>query len=104
MLLCDMRVIKRISGHQVRIGGTQHSGWLPEGAAHPLPTPVRDVVFNLEIQSTEGSGYLLCYVSQAGDLYGDTWHQTVEDAEEAAVEDFGVRADQWEGAGPGQEK
>ena len=90
-----MTVLKRISGHQVRIGGTQHSGWLPEGASRLLSTPVREVSFNLEIQF-DGSGYLLCYVSQEGDLYGDTWHETLDDAEEAAAEDFGVQLDQWQ--------
>jgi hypothetical protein len=90
-----MKILKRISGHKVRIGGTQHSGWLPKGATRPLPTPVRDVSFNLEIQF-DGYGYLLCYVSQEGDLYGDTWHETLDDAEEAAAEDFGVQPDQWQ--------
>ena len=90
-----MRVIKRISGHKARVGGTQHSGWLPEGAAEPLPTPIRDVIFNLEIQF-DGYGYLLYYASQEGDLHGDTWHETIEDAEQAAVEYFNVGADQWE--------
>ena len=90
-----MTIIKRISGHKVRIGGTHHSGWLPEGAAHPLPTPVREVLFNLEIQF-DGSGYLLCYVSQEGDLYGDIWHETLMDAEKAAAEDFGVKDNQWQ--------
>jgi hypothetical protein len=87
-------IVKRISEQKVRIGGTQHSGWLPGGAANPLPTSVREVSFNLEIQF-DGSGYLLCYVSQEGDLYGDTWHETLLDAEKAAAEYFGVKDNQW---------
>jgi hypothetical protein len=87
-------VVKKITGHVVRVGGTQHSGWLPEGAATPLPTPARDVAFNIEIQF-DGSGYLLCYASQAGDLHGDTWHETLEYAEEAAKDVFGVEPGQW---------
>lgn len=90
-----MPVLKRISEHKVRIGGTQHSGWLPESASRPLPTPVRDVSFNLEIQF-DGYGYLLCYVSQEGDLYGDTWHETLKEAEDVAAEEFGVRPAQWQ--------
>lgn len=84
-----------MSGHRVRVGGTQLSGWWPEGAADPLPPPVREVTFDLEIHSV-GSGYLLCYASRGGDLYGDTWHKTVGEAEEAAARDFGVLAEQWE--------
>jgi hypothetical protein len=90
-----MTIVKHISGHKMQIGGAQHSGWLPEGAANPLPTPVREVSFNLEIQF-DGSGYLLCYVSQEGDLYGDTWHETLKDAERAAAEYFGVKDNQWQ--------
>lgn len=87
-------VLKKITGHRVRVGGAQHSGWLPEGAATPLPTPVREVAFDLEIQF-DGSGYLLCYASRTGDLYGDTWHETLEDAQEAAAEMFGAQPSQW---------
>ena len=94
-LLRMMSVVKKINSHRVRVGGEQHSGWLPEAAATPLPTPARDVAFNLEIQF-DGSGYLLCYASEAGDLYGDTWHQTLDDAEAQAAEWFGVEPDQWQ--------
>jgi hypothetical protein len=88
-------VLKRISGHRVQVGGTQATGWSPAVAGAPLSAPVRDVVFDLEIQF-DGCGYLVCCVSQAGDLYCDTWHETVEDAETLAREHFGVRDDQWE--------
>lgn len=89
-----LTVLKRVSGHKVRIGGTPHSGWLPEGALSPLPVPIRNVSFNLEIQF-DGFGYLLIYESQEGDLCGDTWHETLSDAELAA-ESFGVRSEQWQ--------
>jgi hypothetical protein len=91
----SMTVVKRVLGHHVLIGGEQHSGWLPEGATTPLPIPIRDVAFNIELQF-DGSGYRLCYVSEEGDLFGDTWHQTLEDAERAAAENFHVRDDQWQ--------
>ena len=90
-----LTVVKRISGYKLRVGGTQHSGWLPAGASRPLPTPVREVTFNFEIQF-DGYGYLLCCVSKEGDLYADTWHETLEDAEEAAAEQFGVTPEQWQ--------
>ena len=91
-------VVKQILGHHVTLGGESHSGWLPESAATPLPTPALDVAFNITIEF-DGSGYLLCYTSEDGALANDTWHQTLEDAEQAAVENFGVRADQWQTVG-----
>ena len=87
-------VLKRVFGHKVRIGGTPHSGWTPEGAISLLPMPIRDVIFNLEIQF-DGFGYFLIYESQDGDLCGDTWHETLSDAE-AAAESFGVESEQWQ--------
>jgi hypothetical protein len=87
--------VKYIEGQMVRVGGTQHSGWLPETAAVPLPTPQRDVLFDLKIEF-DGFGYLLCYKSQDGKLYGDTWHETLTEAEEVAAEMFGVRSEQWQ--------
>jgi len=87
--------MKRVLGHRVMIGGERHSGWLPKGAPTPLPTATRDVAFNIEIEF-DGSGYLLCFVSAEGDLSGDTWHQTLDDAMKAAFENLGVRDDQWQ--------
>ena len=93
-----MMTVKRVPGHTIRVGGEQPSGWLPEGAAVPLPTPVRDVTFDIEILF-DGSGYLLCYASIDGEMFNDTWHKTLGDAEEAAREMFGVGAEQWQDCG-----
>jgi len=87
--------MKQILGHQVIFGGKSHSGWLPQGAAMPNPTPTRDVALNITIEF-DGSGFLLCYASEDGSFANDTWHQTLEDAEQAAVENFGVRDNQWQ--------
>ena len=91
-------IVKRVTSLPVQFGGEQHTGWLPAGAAVPLPTPAIDVFLDIEIQS-DGDGYLLCYSSQDGTVRGDTWHQSVVEAENAAAKDFGVRPSQWE---PGQ--
>ena len=93
-----MTVVKQILGHHVTLGGEPHSGWLAEGATVPNPTATRDVALNITIEF-DGSGYLLCYASDDGAFANDTWHQTLEDAEQAAVENFGVRFDQWETIG-----
>jgi hypothetical protein len=92
----NMTVVKTVFGHQMIIGGDQHSGWSPTRAA-TAQSPRREVAFNFEIQS-DGFGYLLCYVSEAGDLYGDTWYETLNGAMAAAAEAFGVRDDQWQTA------
>ena len=90
-----MRLVKQVVEHKVTVGGYQHSGWLPLGASRPLPTPVREVLMNIEIQF-DGSGYLLCYASTDGELWNDTWHHTLEEAQDAAADMFGVEHDQWQ--------
>ena len=94
-----LTTVKKITGHYLRVGDQEHSGWLPESAVDPLPTPQRDFIINLEIQY-DGSGYLLCYESEGGELSGDTWHETLAEAEGAAVEMFDVSRDQWKAIEP----
>ena len=90
-----LEIVKRVIGFPVKFGGEEHTGWLPAGAAKPLPTPVRNVLLNIEIQS-DGSGFVLCHSSQDGVEQGDTWHPSVAEAEKAAAEYFGVLASHWE--------
>ncbi len=90
-----MRVIARIEGRKVRLGGDVHSGWLPAGAATPLPTAVRELEFTLEITDDGGSGFLLIYESSDGSYCNDNWHQTVDQAIADAEESFGVTKDEW---------
>ena len=93
-----MTVVKQILGHHFTFGGEPHSGWLPDSATTPRPTPTLEVALNITIEF-DGSGYLLCYASDDGAFANDTWHQTLEDAEQAAVENFGVHSDQWQTIG-----
>jgi hypothetical protein len=89
-----MSTLKVILERPVRMGGQQHTGWLPAGAARPLPTPIRDLLFNFDIQF-DGFGYLLCYVSMDDTVYGDTWHESLDQAEAAALDNFGITANEW---------
>ena len=89
-----MSRVKRVQRFPFRLGGEPHSGWLPPGAATPLTTPIRDVLLDIEIQA-EVEGYLLCYKSEDGTIVGDTWHQSIADAERVAQQDFGVQSSQW---------
>ena len=90
-----MTVVKQVLGHYVTFGGESHTGWLPERAAVPKPTPTTRVALDITIES-EGGGYLLCWVSSDRAIGGDRWYQSLDDAERAASEDFGVAADQWQ--------
>jgi hypothetical protein len=92
-----LKVVKRISGYRLELGGEQHSGWLPSGAAIPPPTPLSPVELDLEIQY-DGGGYLLCYESRDGEVHGDTWHSSLEEAERAAAKWFDVQPTDWQGA------
>lgn len=88
-------VVARVPSKIVVVGGDQHKGWLPAGAAIPPTTPLREITFTFELQS-DGSGFVLCYSSIDGSLYGDTWHESQAEARQAALEDFGVQLDEWE--------
>jgi hypothetical protein len=89
-----MSVVSRINNFHTTIGGEAHSGWLPPDAALPLPTPRRDVVLNFVIEC-EGSGYLLIVNSADDSVRGDTWHQSVADAQELAESWYGVSPTAW---------
>lgn len=87
--------VKRISGLSCRFGGDEHSGWLPPNAAVPPPTPVEDVLLDLEI-AEESGGYLLCWSSRDGRHVGDLWFERIEDAEQQAARDFGAEVGRWQ--------
>lgn len=89
-----MWAIMRITGFPFRSGGVPHSGWLPNGAAIPLQTAIRHVLLDLEIQF-DGCGYLLLHASQDGSIAGDTWHQSIAEAQQSAMDHFGVPLSEW---------
>ncbi len=90
-----MRTIKRISGRAFRFGGEEHSGWLPPGAVTPPPTPIKDATLDLAILF-DGHGFILEYSSRDAHHYGDTWHETLEDALRQAQLSFGIDPSEWE--------
>jgi hypothetical protein len=89
-----MCIVKRALAVPFAFGGEEHSGWLPPGAATPLPTPVQHFVLDVEIQS-DGSGFLLCWSSPGGDFCGDLWYPSLAEAEAAGLETFGIEPEQW---------
>lgn len=89
-----MKSIKRVTGLAVQFGGEEHSGWLPPGAAKPLPTPIVNAVLDVEIVF-DGFGFLLCWRSRDGFYANDTWHETLAEAERCATERFGIECQDW---------
>jgi hypothetical protein len=87
-------VIRRVDNFPATIGGEPHSGWLPQGAAVPLPTPTRNVVLNFTIEC-DASGYLLIVQSTDGSVDHDTWHETVADVQAQAESWYGVPPSAW---------
>ena len=96
-------ILKRVEGWPVTFGGEVHSGWLPPNAATPLPMPIEHEVLDVTIEA-EGGGYLLIWTARPSETCrelgppktGDTWHETVENAEAAAQESFGIEKHHWE--------
>jgi hypothetical protein len=93
----SLQMLRRKRGWRISLGGQRHGGWLPEGAAEPLPVPAREVVLDLSIEY-DGSGYLLVYSSDDGAVSGDFWLDTLSDAEAAAADLFGISALDWQTA------
>jgi hypothetical protein len=95
-------VVKKVDGWPVTFGGESHSGWLPQNAATPLPTPIENELLDVTIEQ-EDNGYLLIWTARSSDTSpesvppkaGDSWHKSVEDAEAAAQEWFGIEREDW---------
>jgi hypothetical protein len=95
-------ILKKVEGWPFTFGGEPHTGWLPPGAATPLPTPVERELLDVSIEATDG-GYLLCWAARPSPTChdpsppkaGDTWHQTIAEAEAAARETFGIEHPHW---------
>lgn len=92
-----MRRLLRVEGRPLRLGGQPHRGWLPPGAAQPLPTPTRSVLIDLVIEADD-SGCLLVVEAQDGSIAADTWHASLDEAKRAALAWFGVESDDWTSA------
>lgn len=97
-----MAVVARVNNWVVHAGGQAHRGWLPPGAARPLPLPRRDVVLDLCLEDAGGGVLLLWEIVQSSPDFpetslrqGDTWHASVEAAKEQATFNFGVPAELW---------
>jgi hypothetical protein len=93
-----MKIVRQVRGKRFRFGGEEHEGWLPRNATLPLPTPVEDAVLDIFI-GEEAGGFILYYESRETNHCGDTWHQTLSEAEDQARGQFGVELSEWESVG-----
>jgi len=89
------RTVKQVRGLCLRLGGEEHRGWLPPGAALPPPIPVREAIVDVHIVDDGSACFLICASRNTLDTW-DTWHETVEEAEEAAERVLGVRRQDWQ--------
>jgi hypothetical protein len=89
-----MKVLRRIDAVPIRFGGQAHSGWLPEGAATPAPTPIEEQLLDLTIAS-DRNGYMLEWRGADTRHSGDTWHESLEDALHQAQMQFGIEPGDW---------
>lgn len=95
-------VLKRVVGWPFMFGGDVHSGWLPPEAVQPQPTPVERELLDVAIERSNG-GYLLTWAARSSPTccelrppkVGDMWYETIEDAEAAAREVFGIEHEHW---------
>jgi hypothetical protein len=78
------------------LGGQEHSGWLPEGAAAPAPTPTSEVLVDLLIEGDE-SGAMLYWEGRDGSQQ-DYWRESVGGAIEQAEFSWGILPEEWKPA------
>lgn len=97
-------VIKKVNAWPFAFGGEAHSGWLPPNSTVPLPTPVEQELLDISIEGSDVEGYLLIWMARPSATCsepvppksGDTWHETIEEAEMAARDIFGIERSHWE--------
>ncbi len=95
-------ILKRVEGWEFTFGGETHSGWLPQGAAFPLPTPIEPEVLDIEIEKID-AGFLLIWIPRLSTTCrefrppkaGDSWHKTMTEAMDQACQAFGIQQEDW---------
>ena len=87
-----MKLLKRVrktSG----LGADSHEGWLPPEAVTPIPTSQVDL--QLEIALDDTGGYFLFSRGSVDSSLRDTWHPSLEEALDQALEQFGIQPSEW---------
>jgi hypothetical protein len=81
-----------IHARPLRVTGFQRSGW---SAAEDSDQSGRELPFDFSVTDDGAGQFLLVYKSVDGSLYGDTWHETLDDAFTSAERQFGISREEW---------
>jgi hypothetical protein len=59
---------------------------------------VEDALVDFEVHEVDGC-YILAWYSRNTSHHGDSWHESLEDAMEQAITEFGVMPEEWHSGG-----
>lgn len=93
-----MRAVKQVQDVEVTFGGDKSQGALPLETATPGTTPREVMKVSFVIFEEDGGGFVLEWTSPKPEApySGDSFHESIEDAQDQARIAFGVEADSWE--------
>ena len=86
------KTIKEHCGLSIRFGGPDEAGWLPPNASIPRE---ENVVIDLRITESECGFFLVTESNHPHFRGGDSWYSSLQEAMEAAEQQFGVGSDKW---------
>jgi hypothetical protein len=89
-----MEVVAVVVPRLLSVTGDQEAGWSVAEVTEASNQSFRIVEASFEIQG-DGSGYVLCCRSSDGLLYSDTWHPSLQEAQQVALEEFGIPVSDW---------
>ncbi len=87
-----MKVFASIRNRPTWITGWPHSGWR---GALPSERGAKELPFGFDITDDGGGNFLLVSFSDDGVYAADGWHPTLEEAYEAAKEQYQVNRSEW---------
>ena len=97
-------IVRKVEAWPFTFGGELHAGWLPPEAAPPEPAATHRELLDITIEQEDaGVGFLLIHTARWSPTCpeplppcaGDSWHETLQDAEAAAYETFGIEPEDW---------
>jgi hypothetical protein len=88
-----MTTFASIPERPTRITGFPHSGWRPADVNDPSS---KVLPFRFDITDDGSGNFLLCYHSHDRVYCADSWHETLDQALDAAQETFGIARSEWQ--------
>ncbi|MHC4944520.1 MAG: hypothetical protein ACYTG7_16000 [Planctomycetota bacterium] len=90
------RTIKEIKGWSMFPEGEADTAQLPDGASMPLPATNEFQIMDIRIVDKGGDAYLLVWKEEHEDSEHEEHFQSLERAEKAAEEYFGIQPKDWQ--------